>query len=93
MFYLYLAVGTYGFFSKSSPVPILFDTQKIVFGLAKDASLQSYSLYPFLSSRSLPWDAGTGSLFRLRRVGEWLRVNSGEGVLAETGGTALNMNE
>ncbi|KAH9947903.1 hypothetical protein B0H21DRAFT_736078 [Amylocystis lapponica] len=39
---------------------------------------QTFSLYPFLSPRSLPWTMNTGGAFRVRRVGEWLGSGFGE---------------
>jgi hypothetical protein len=45
----------------------------------------SYSLYPFTPSRPLPWTAGSNRVFRARRVGEWLGIDSVEDVL-QTGG-------
>jgi hypothetical protein len=35
-----------------------------------------YSLYPFVSPRAFPRIGSGSSLFRLRRVGEWLRVDA-----------------
>ncbi|TFK41054.1 hypothetical protein BDQ12DRAFT_678804 [Crucibulum laeve] len=49
--------------------------------------LQTYSLYPFFASQSLPWTSSATSLFRLRRVGEWPESNAMEDVL-QTGGLA-----
>lgn len=71
----------------------LVETQKSLPALESNIFPHAYSLYPFLSSRTLPWDVDAGSLLRLRGVGEWLRVNSREGVLTGSGGTALTMNE
>ncbi|KAI0080259.1 hypothetical protein K474DRAFT_1657966 [Panus rudis PR-1116 ss-1] len=48
---------------------------------------QAYSLYPFLSPRSLPWTMNTTGAFRIRRVGEWLVNSQGEDV-ERTGGLA-----
>jgi hypothetical protein len=45
----------------------------------------TYSLYPFLSPRSLPWSMNTSGAFRIRRVGEWLGGNTTEDV-QKTGG-------
>ncbi|KAK1224398.1 hypothetical protein PQX77_012694 [Marasmius sp. AFHP31] len=45
----------------------------------------SYALYPFLSSRTIPWLLDAKSTFRLRKVGEWLGVEATEDV-AKTGG-------
>ena len=47
----------------------------------------SYSLYPFLSHRPLPWTMNTSGAFRIRRVGEWLGTRSGESI-QKTGGLA-----
>ncbi|CCL98990.1 uncharacterized protein FIBRA_00998 [Fibroporia radiculosa] len=47
----------------------------------------TYSLYPFLSPRSLPWTMNMGSAFRVRRVGEWLSHKLGEDIHV-TGGLA-----
>jgi hypothetical protein len=44
----------------------------------------SYSLYPFFSPRSLPWNMPV-SAFRVRRVGEWLGHDTSEDP-RETGG-------
>ncbi|OBZ79285.1 hypothetical protein A0H81_00882, partial [Grifola frondosa] len=46
-----------------------------------------YSLYPFMSPRSLPWIMNTSGAFRLRRVGEWLGQDLGEDI-KRTGGLA-----
>ncbi|KAF9460791.1 hypothetical protein BDZ94DRAFT_1222387 [Collybia nuda] len=74
-------------------ISTLIETQKLLPGLESNIFHHTYSLYPFLSPRYSPWDAEAGSLFRLRRVGEWFRVNSGGGVLVKSGGTALTMND
>ncbi|KAI0331950.1 hypothetical protein GY45DRAFT_1299916 [Cubamyces sp. BRFM 1775] len=47
----------------------------------------SYALYPYLSPRSLPFTMHTGGSFRIRRVGEWLQLDSREDV-RRTGGLA-----
>ncbi|KAF8225081.1 hypothetical protein L208DRAFT_1409162 [Tricholoma matsutake] len=54
-----------------------------------------YSLYPFLPPRALPWLGNGRNLFRLRRVGEWLSVDTrddGEqdGDLVDRCGIAVN---
>ncbi|PBK77183.1 hypothetical protein ARMSODRAFT_949084 [Armillaria solidipes] len=48
----------------------------------------TYSLYPFLSPRSMPWTSSGGGSFRIRRVGEWLGINSREDLL-KSGGLAM----
>lgn len=40
----------------------------------------SYSLYPFLSPRALPWTMTSSGAFRLRRVGEWLGHDAAEDI-------------
>ncbi|CAL1695351.1 unnamed protein product [Somion occarium] len=47
----------------------------------------AYSLYPFLSPRTLPWTMNTNGAFRFRKVGEWLVQAQGED-LERTGGLA-----
>ncbi|KAJ7783900.1 hypothetical protein DFH07DRAFT_908990 [Mycena maculata] len=59
----------------SSPVPI-------------STSPYIYSLYPFLSPRSLPWTVSASGVFRLRRVEEWLGSGVSED-LKKTGGLEL----
>lgn len=49
--------------------------------------LQAYSLYPFMSPHSLPWQINTSGTFRWRRVGDWLGIDQVENV-KETGGLA-----
>ncbi|EGN97497.1 hypothetical protein SERLA73DRAFT_75173 [Serpula lacrymans var. lacrymans S7.3] len=51
------------------------------------ASQQTYSVYPFLSPRSVPWTMNSGGTFRIRRVGEWLGIDATEDV-QKTGGLA-----
>ena len=46
---------------------------------------QAYSLYPFLSPRSIPWTLNVSGAFRVRKVGDWLRVHGAEEV-ERTGG-------
>ncbi|KAK0198481.1 hypothetical protein F5146DRAFT_1158701 [Armillaria mellea] len=48
----------------------------------------TYSLYPFLPPRSVPWTSSGGGSFRIRRVGEWLGINSREDLL-KSGGLAM----
>lgn len=48
---------------------------------------RTYSLYPFLSPRSLPWTINIAGAFRVRRVGEWLGHPTSEDIRA-TGGLA-----
>ncbi|KAJ7181769.1 hypothetical protein C8R43DRAFT_280885 [Mycena crocata] len=48
----------------------------------------SYSLYPFLSPRSLPWTVSAGGVFRLRRVEDWLSTGASED-LQKTGGLLM----
>jgi hypothetical protein len=47
----------------------------------------TYSVFPFLSPRSLPWTMKSGGAFRIRRVIEWLGAQSHEDIQA-TGGLA-----
>jgi hypothetical protein len=47
----------------------------------------TYSVYPFMYPRSLPWTMNTSGAFRIRRVGEWLGSSPGE-ELQRTGGLA-----
>lgn len=47
-----------------------------------------YALYPFLSSRSLPWNVKASGAFRARKVSEWIGINSMEDV-QKTGGLEL----
>lgn len=53
---------------------------------------QKYSLYPFMAAQSLPWTISRGGVFRIRRVGDWLDVNTGE-VTQKTGGLAEGSRE
>ncbi|KAG7450406.1 uncharacterized protein BT62DRAFT_927706 [Guyanagaster necrorhizus] len=48
----------------------------------------TYSLYPFLSPRTVPWTSSGGGSFRIRRVGEWLGISSREDLL-KSGGLAM----
>ncbi|KAF9263456.1 hypothetical protein L218DRAFT_959007 [Marasmius fiardii PR-910] len=48
----------------------------------------SYALYPFLSTRTLPWILDAKSAFRLRRVGEWIGIEAAEDI-NKTGGLML----
>ncbi|KAI0931918.1 hypothetical protein AcV5_004709 [Taiwanofungus camphoratus] len=48
---------------------------------------RTYSVYPFLSPRSLPWTINIAGAFRVRRVGEWLGHPTSEDIRA-TGGLA-----
>ncbi|KAG0708968.1 hypothetical protein DFH29DRAFT_889946 [Suillus ampliporus] len=47
----------------------------------------TYSIYPFLSPRSLPWTMIKGGSFRVRRVADWLGAAATEDT-SETGGLA-----
>ena len=47
----------------------------------------TYSLYPFLPSRPLPWYLNSTGAFRVRRVGEWVGRSLGEEI-EHTGGLA-----
>ncbi|KAH7911939.1 hypothetical protein BJ138DRAFT_1062086 [Hygrophoropsis aurantiaca] len=47
----------------------------------------TYSVYPFVSPRSLPWTMTAGGTFRIRRVGEWLGADTYENI-CKTGGLA-----
>ncbi|KAF9069149.1 hypothetical protein BDP27DRAFT_1326087 [Rhodocollybia butyracea] len=49
---------------------------------------RSYALYPFLSSRSLPWNVHASGAFRARKVAEWIGVNLMEDV-QKSGGLEL----
>ncbi|KAF8140133.1 hypothetical protein EV363DRAFT_1151759 [Boletus edulis] len=48
-----------------------------------------YSIYPFVIPSSLPWTMHSGCAFRLRRVADWLGIDTYEDV-ASTGGLADN---
>ncbi|KAJ7293684.1 hypothetical protein C8J57DRAFT_34889 [Mycena rebaudengoi] len=48
----------------------------------------AYSLYPFLSHQSMPWMMSARSVFRLRRVEEWLAANATEDT-QKTGGLSM----
>lgn len=48
----------------------------------------NYALYPFLSSRSLPWNINASGAFRARKVAEWIGLSSMEDV-QKTGGLEL----
>lgn len=45
----------------------------------------NYALYPFLSTRALPWFMNTAGAFRVRRVGDWLYSSQREQI-ERTGG-------
>lgn len=47
----------------------------------------TYSIYPFLSPRSLPWTMMKGGSFRVRRVADWLGTAAAEDT-TKTGGLA-----
>ncbi|KAG2149896.1 hypothetical protein BD769DRAFT_1409087 [Suillus cothurnatus] len=47
----------------------------------------TYSIYPFLSPRSLPWTMMKGGSFRVRRVADWLGATATED-MTKTGGLA-----
>ncbi|OCH96202.1 hypothetical protein OBBRIDRAFT_883448 [Obba rivulosa] len=51
---------------------------------------RTYSMYPFLSPRLLPWTMNTSGAFRVRRVGEWLKQGAVEHIHI-TGGLAGGM--
>ncbi|KAI6153500.1 hypothetical protein BKA82DRAFT_4090668 [Pisolithus tinctorius] len=42
--------------------------------------LHYYSAYPFLSPTPFPWTMHTGSAFRIRRIADWLGLNSREDI-------------
>lgn len=42
-------------------------------------------MYPFVPHASLPWTVKDGSVFRIRKLSDWLTQNSVLGVI-ETGG-------
>ncbi|KAG8219894.1 hypothetical protein J3R82DRAFT_888 [Butyriboletus roseoflavus] len=48
-----------------------------------------YSIYPFVTPCSFPWTMHSGGAFRLRRVADWLGVDSYEDI-ASTGGLTHN---
>ncbi|KIK99035.1 hypothetical protein PAXRUDRAFT_823202 [Paxillus rubicundulus Ve08.2h10] len=48
-----------------------------------------YSVYPFLTPSTSPWTMNPGSTFRIRRVADWLGVDSYEDI-AKTGGLVDN---
>ncbi|KAJ3868742.1 hypothetical protein EV359DRAFT_77385 [Lentinula novae-zelandiae] len=48
----------------------------------------SYALYPFLSTRSLPWNVNASGAFRARKVAEWIGINPMEDV-QKSGGLEL----
>ncbi|KAF5390298.1 hypothetical protein D9757_002832 [Collybiopsis confluens] len=57
-----------------------------------------YALYPFVSSRSLPWNINASGAFRARKVAEWIGSNSTEDVQKSGGlelgrGRTLDMEE
>jgi hypothetical protein len=55
-------------------------------------SSHSYTLYPFVSPQAFPRLGSGSNLFRLRRVGEWLRVDArGDGEDGDAVGVAINM--
>lgn len=45
-----------------------------------------------MAAHSLPWTIPAGGVFRIRRVGDWLDVNTGE-VTQRTGGLAQGSGE
>ncbi|KAG9314451.1 hypothetical protein JVU11DRAFT_5248 [Chiua virens] len=55
----------------------------------KLSELPRYSVFPFVIPGSFPWTMHTGGTFRLRRVAEWLGVDSYENIDA-TGGLVDN---
>ncbi|KAF8832436.1 hypothetical protein HHX47_DHR1001927 [Lentinula edodes] len=60
---------------KSTPVPLAMFPS-------------SYALYPFLSTRSLPWNVNASGAFRARKVAEWIGINPMEDV-QKSGGLEL----
>lgn len=48
----------------------------------------TYSIYPFLSPRSLPWTMMKGGSFRIRRVADWLGAAAAAEDMTKTGGLA-----
>ncbi|KAJ7925888.1 hypothetical protein B0H13DRAFT_1973766 [Mycena leptocephala] len=48
----------------------------------------NYALYPFLSTRSLPWTVSASGVFRVRRVEEWVGTGASED-LKKTGGLLM----
>ena len=48
----------------------------------------TYALYPFLSTRTIPWILDAKGAFRMRRVNEWIGVETTEDV-DKTGGLML----
>lgn len=63
-------------------VPSMLETPGII-------TSHDYSLYPFLSSRALPWYMSTAAAFRIRRVHEWLAPADED--VTETGGLTKGM--
>ncbi|KAF8167999.1 hypothetical protein B0H34DRAFT_792659 [Crassisporium funariophilum] len=63
---------------------------------SQEPSNQAYSLYPFLSSKPLPWKMHSRNAFRLRRVGQWLDSNNATrhtDALACGSGTVMSLEE
>ncbi|KAL0951055.1 hypothetical protein HGRIS_007794 [Hohenbuehelia grisea] len=62
-------------------------------GIASDSAVPvslfpyTYSVFPFLTSRPLPWSLASNATFRIRRVGEWIGVDNSEDI-SKTGGLA-----
>ena len=60
-------------------------TSKI--SLGRSAEEESYSMYPFVPHASLPWTMGDSSVFRIRKLSDWLTQNSTVGAI---GADSLN---
>ncbi|KAF8898633.1 hypothetical protein BD779DRAFT_1484892 [Infundibulicybe gibba] len=57
-------------------VPLYFSVPTEHPSPTPNSSRNTYSMYPFLSPQSLPWTTSTGPVFRIRKVGEWLKFGS-----------------
>lgn len=74
--------------SNSSPLLCYMPTKaKLEHSVAPSFMPHTYSIYPFLSPRSLPWTMMKGGSFRVRRVADWLGAAATED-MTKTGGLA-----
>ncbi|KAG1755176.1 uncharacterized protein EDB91DRAFT_277723 [Suillus paluster] len=72
----------------SSPLLCCVPTKtKLEHSVAPSFMPHTYSIYPFLSPRSLPWTMIKGGSFRVRRVADWLGAAATED-MSKTGGLA-----
>ncbi|KAG2044734.1 hypothetical protein BDR03DRAFT_937124 [Suillus americanus] len=72
----------------SSPLLCYVPTKaKLEHSVASSFMPHTYSIYPFLSPRSLPWTMMKGGSFRVRRVADWLGATATED-MTKTGGLA-----